>query len=213
LFILAAACLPAEEARADWDPQLATSMNGAWLRRTPALASKGVSTSARAVSAGALESPSRSSIGLIGLSGDFEVTVDDRWKVLVFGGSFYWALGSYDTTVTSIDGSIATLQPWTTVRGDLLLPGVGRRWKHRRTMWAAAVRTGIGFMAMGGEVGAGADRTPLPLGATGFLVELELEACHRLDPTTRVCVQVAPRLYDHELMNGLTFGLRMEWGR
>jgi hypothetical protein len=53
----------------------------------------------------------------------------------------------------------------------------------------------------------------MDLRAASFLVQAELEACRRLDPTTRLCLQVAPRIFDHELLNGVMFGLRMEWGR
>jgi hypothetical protein len=150
---------------------------------------------------------------MFGVGADVELTVDDRWKVPLVGGNAAWAVGSYDTVLTSFDGSIAHVRPWSTFRGDLLLPGIGRRWKHRRNMWAAAIRTGVSFATVDGAVAAGAESVPLDLSARTLLVQVELEACRRLDPTTRVCLQLVPRLYEHELLNGLTFGLRMEWGR
>ena len=200
------------DARAEFDFQFAANMNGAWLRRTPALSARRVSTSARDIAAGDIQT--RGGLALLGFSADLDLTLDDRWKVPLLGGAAYWAVGSYPTTITSYDGSIAHLRPWSTFRADLLLPGVGRRWKHRRNMWGAAIRTGISFATMGGTVAAGTETVPLTtLTAATFLVQVEFEACRRLDPTTRVCAQVVPRLYEHELLNGLTFGLRMEWGR
>lgn len=203
--------MTAREARADFDFQFATNMNGAWVRQSPTLSARSVSTSARDIAAGDVETGG--GLAMLGPSADVDLTIDDRWKVPLVGAAAYWAVGSYDTTVTSLDGSIARVRPWSTFRADLFLPGVGRRWKHRRNMWGAAIRTGVSFVTVGGSVAAGSESEPLSLGATSFLLAVELEACRRLDPTTRVCIQVVPRVYDHELMNGLTFGVRMEWGR
>ncbi|MBX3209101.1 MAG: hypothetical protein KF764_28975 [Labilithrix sp.] len=208
---VASASLCASDARADFDFQLGTSVSGAWVRRAPDFTSKAVTTSAREL--GAKTARAGSSLAMIGFGGDVELTIDDRWKVPLFGGNFHWAVGEYDAAITSLDGSIARLRPWTVIRGDFLLPGIGRRWKHRRNMWAAAVRSGFSVAGMAGSVAAGAETVPLELTAQTFLLQLELEGCRRLDPSTRVCLQVVPRLYDHQLLNGLTFGIRMEWGQ
>lgn len=209
--LVVAASVTASDARADFDFQVATTVSGAWLRETPDFDAKGVTTSARDIRAGRVRTSG--GLAMIGFGGDVDLTIDDRWKVPLFGGAFFWSVGAYDSTITSFDGSIARLRPWSTMRGDFLLPGVGRRWKHRRNMWAAAVRTGFSIAAMGGSVAAGAETAPLEMSAVTFLLQLELEACRRLDPSTRACLQVVPRLYEHQLLNGLTFGLRMEWGR
>jgi hypothetical protein len=211
-FILGpAAGLWARDARADFDFQLAANANGGWLRHTPAMSSQRISTSARDIAPGSVKT--RGGLGLVGFAADVELTVDDRWKVPLAGGAVYWAVGSYDATISSLDGSIARLRPWSTFRGDILLPGIGHRWKHRRNMWGVAIRTGISFVTMGGTVAAGAQAVPLELDASTFLLQFELEGCRRLDPTTRVCLQIVPRVYEHELLNGLTAGLRLEWGR
>ena len=181
------------------------------MRRTPSFTAAGVSTSAREIGEGSIDSGR--SLAMMGVGGDVELTIEDRWKVPLLGGNAHWAVGRYDETVTGFDGSIARLRPWSTFRGDILLPGVGRRWTHRRNMWAAAIRTGLSFATMGGSVAAGTETVPLDLDAKTFLVQVELEACRRLDPTTRVCLQLVPRVFEHELMNGVTFGVRMEWGR
>jgi len=208
---MAAVLLSTTDARADFDFQLATNMNGGWLRQTPAFTTKPVTTSAREM--GESRIAAGRSIGMLGLSSDLELTLDDRWRVPLIGGALWWAVGSYDATITSLDGSIARVRPWSAFRGDIFLPGVGRRWKYRRNMVGLAARTGVSFMTMGGTVAAGGDSSPIDLTAATFLVQVELEACRRLDPTTRVCVQVVPRVFEHELLNGVTFGLRMEWGR
>jgi hypothetical protein len=209
--LVASVCLCSREARADVDFQFAAGMSGGWLRRTPAFTARDVETSARHIGEGAVRTGP--SLAMLGIGGDIELTIDDRWKLPLVGGNAWWTVGSYDTTVTSLDGSIAQVRPWSTFRGDVLLPGIGRRWKHRRNMWAAAVRSGLSFATMDGTVAAGVESVPLVLRATTFLVQVELEGCRRLDPTTRICLQVVPRLYEYELLNGLTFGLRMEWGQ
>ena len=209
--LVAPMCLVSQDARADTDFQIATHVSGAWLRQMPSFGAKEVTTSARELADGRIRTAG--GLAMMGLGADVELTVDDRWKVPLFGGNAFWAIGSYDAIITSHDGSIARLRPWSTIRGDLLLPGVGHRWKHRRNMWAAAVRTGVSFATMGGSVAAGTETVPLELDAATFLVQLELEGCRRLDPSTRVCLQVVPRLYEHELFKGVTFGLRFEGGR
>ena len=59
----------------------------------------------------------------------------------------------------------------------------------------------------------GTDTVPLDLSAASIVLQAEIEACRRLDPTTRVCLHVAPRFYDFSAANGITAGIRMEWGR
>ncbi len=206
-----AVALVATDARADFDFQFAAGLNGSWLRKTPSLSTPPVITYARELEGG--EVPMRGSVFTIGPYIDVALTLDDRWSVPLLGGAGYLAVGSYDQVVTSYEGSLVNVRPWSTFRGDLLLPGLGRRFKHRRYMWGAAVRTGIGYMSMGGSLADGRDSAPLDLSATTFVLQAELEACRRLDPTTRVCLHAAPRIYDFGFMNGLTFGIRGEWGR
>lgn len=208
---LLAGTLATRSARADFDFQFTAGVNGGWVRRSPAFSSDAVNTMARSMRAGTVETGR--GLGMLGLSSDVEMTVDDRWRIPLVGGAAYWAVGSYDSLVTSLDGSVASVRPWSTFRGDLLLPGVGRRWKHRRNMWGVSIRTGVSFASIGGSVAAGTESVPLSLSASTFLLQAEVEACRRLDPTIRACLQIVPRIYDHELLNGVTFGLRMEWGR
>ena len=68
-------------------------------------------------------------------------------------------------------------------------------------------------MSMGGSIAGGTGDSSTSLSGFSGVLQAELAACRRLDPVTRVCVQVAPRIYDFGFMNGATLGLRVEWGR
>lgn len=198
-------------ARADLDFQLGATGGLSWIRTMPALDMPATTTFARDV-------PGREvAIGgpLYALGAGFDVALiaDDRWIVPLLGATAYAAVGTYDTRVTSVDGSIARIRPWTTYEVDVLLPGIGYRVKKRRFMFSASLRSGIVALSTNGSVAAASESVPVSL--TGFspLLQVELEACRRLDPVVRVCAQVAPRIYNFGLGNGATFGLRVEWGR
>jgi hypothetical protein len=210
---LTVACSAARagDARADFDFQLAAGVDGGWLRKIPSPTMGALSTNARDLEGGLVPLDGR--LFLLGPYVDAAITFDDTWQIPLFGARTQWTVGSYDSLVTSVDGSIVNVRPWTAFRGDLLLPGIGRRWKYRRTMWGATLRTGLSYMHLNGSIAAGADSVPIELSTTTFLFQAEVEACRRLDPSNRVCVFVAPRIYEHELFNGLLVGLRMEWGR
>lgn len=200
-----------KDARADFDFQLSMGMNARWMRATPAMKAPQLTTFAREIEAG--DVPMRGGTTMLGAYVDSAVTLDDRWVLPLFGGGYYHALGSYDAIITSRDGSIVRMQPWTADSVDIYLPGVGYRLKRRRWMFGASIRTGASFLAMEGLLADGVEYVGLETKRVTFLLQGELEACRRLDPTTRVCLQVAPRIYDHELLNGVMFGLRAEWGR
>lgn len=198
-------------ARADVDFQIAGTAGAAWMRSLPALSSPSTMTAAREVPEARI--PVGGSLTWAGAGFDVGATVDDRIVVPGIGIAGYGAVGSYDTVVTSADGSIARVHPWTAYRLDVLLPGIGYRWKHRRFMFQTSVRTGVSAIYMGGSIAGGASDVATSLSAYSGVLEVQLEACRRLDPVTRVCLQVAPRIYDFGFMNGGTLGLRVEWGR
>ena len=201
----------ASPARADVDVQIGGTAGAAWMRSLPALTSPSTMTAAREVPKARV--PIGGSLAWMGAGFDLGMTVDDRIVVPGIGVAGYGAVGSYDTVVTAADGSIARAHPWTAYRLDVLLPGIGYRWKHRRFMLQAAVRTGVSGMFMGGSIAGGTSDAVTSLSAYSGVLEAQLEACRRLDPVTRVCLQVAPRIYDFGFMNGATLGLRVEWGR
>lgn len=211
LVVACATLLTSRAARADWDLQLATQMGGGWLRDTPTMTSDYVDTTARRIRGNDVRT--RGGVGMFGIGLDTELTIDDRWKVPLLGGAMWWAVGSSDREVTSLDGSIAYARPWTTFRGDFLLPGIGRRFKYRREMFGVALRTGVSWMHMDGTVAGGPNLENINLSNSTFLLQAEIEGCRRLDPSTRVCLTVAPRLYEYKWLNGVNFGLRVEWGR
>lgn len=211
LTTLATLAMLPREARADFDFQLSMGMNARWTRATPAMAAPQLTTFTREIAAG--DVPMRGGMTMLGAYVDAAVTLDDRWIIPLIGGGYYHALGSYDAVITSRDGSIVRMQPWTTDSVDILLPGMGYRLKKRRWMFSGAMRTGVSFLGMDGLLADGVEYAALETKRATFMLQAELEGCRRLDPTTRVCVLVAPRIYDHALLNGVMFGLRAEWGR
>lgn len=198
-------------ARADVDFQLGALAGAAWTRSLPALSTPSVTTAARDVPESRV--PIGGALTWAGAGFDLGMTIDDHILFPGFGLAGYGAVGSYDTIVTAADGSIARVRPWSAYRLDVLLPGVGYRVKHRRFMFEASLRTGVSGVYMGGSIAGGGSETSTSLSAYSLVVQAELAACRRLDPVTRVCVQVAPRILDFGFMNGATFGLRVEWGR
>ena len=208
---IGAVVLSARVAHADVGFDMSGGPSVRWIRTMPTLSSSGVTTAAREVP----EQQVAMGDSLVALGGAFDMgfVVDDRWVVPGFGFGAYGAVGSYSAIVTSVDGSIARVRPWSTYAVELLLPGVGYRVKRRRFMFSASLRTGVSGVKVRGSVAGGADEQPLPLAAWSPMLQAELEVCRRLDPSTRACLQVAPRIYDFSIMNGATFGLRIEWGK
>jgi hypothetical protein len=198
-------------ASADVDFQLGATGGAAWMRSLPALTTPSVTTAAREVPESRV--PIGGSLTWAGAGFDLGMSVDDHIVIPGFGLAGYGAVGSYDTIVTAADGSIARVRPWSAYRLDVLLPGLGYRTKHRRFMFEVSLRTGVSGMYMGGSIAGGAAESSTSLSAYSPVLQAEIEACRRLDPVTRVCVQLAPRIYDFGFMNGATLGLRVEWGR
>lgn len=198
-------------ARADADFQASVTAGAAWMPSLPALKSPSTLTAAREIP----ESTVKTGGSLVSAGGGFDLAtvIDDHYVVPLVGFAAWGAVGSYPTIITSADGSIARASPWTTYQVEMLLPGIGYRMKRRRFMFGASIRTGVSWMHMSGAIAGGAGETLVALSGISPLIQVELEACRRLDPVTRVCLQVAPRLYDFGVMNGATLGLRVEWGR
>lgn len=211
LMLGAAATLVPKDARADFDFQLSMGTNARWMSATPAMAAPQLTTFTREVAAGDI--PMRGGMTMLGVYVDAAVTLDDRWVIPLLGAGYHHALGSYDAVITSRDGSIVRMQPWTTDSLDIYLPGLGYRMKRRRWLFGGAIRTGASFLAMNGLLADGPSWASLETTRATFLLQAELEVCRRLDPVTRLCVHVAPRIYDHTLLNGVMFGIRGETGR
>jgi len=203
----------AREARADVDVQLSAGVGPMWMRGTPELKTGAIGTPSREMGESRIAAGAVGPVFGLGGHVDLGLVLDDHLVVPLFGVGGYGAVGSYDAVVTSVDGSIAELRPWSLARADLLGPGIGYRVKRRRLMFSALVRTGLSFYDVGGSVASATAWHILDVEAMAPLVQLEIEACRRLDPVTRICGQLSPRLYDGVFMNGAVFGLRVEWGR
>ena len=161
------------------------------------------------------EGPGLPSIGPLTLGGaalDVGWALDDRMVFPVFGFGFDTALGASPRVMTSIDGSIAEVRPWTAWMYDIGLPGVGVRFKEQRWMFEALVRTGVAILQMNGSVATGAEAQEVTAKAATFYVRIQGQACRRLDPTQRVCVFVAPSVYEFGFGNGASVGFRWEIG-
>jgi hypothetical protein len=198
------------DACADAALQLIVAPGVTWTRETPALSIDPVSTYTRDIPKSDI--PTRGGLTTIGGYMDTQITFGDRTTMPLFGFGMYGAVGSYDGVVSSADGSIVRLRPWTAMRYDVLLPGVGARWKHRRWMFEIGMRTGVTVLGMRGSVAIGADSKRVdPIGAS-FLLSAQASFCRRLDPFQRLCIEIAPRVYDFGFLNGATAGLRYEWG-
>ena len=210
--LVALVALVARPARADFEFQVAAGGGIKWMRAMPTLEGEETSTSARTLPAQDVATGG-GSVTALGGSFDLSVVLDDHWVLPGFGLGAYAAVGSYPTVLTSVDGSVARVRPWTMVEIDLLGPGIGYRITKRRFMFSGALRSGLSIMRVSSSVAAGTDTQERALTGVSVMVQAELEACRRLDPGTRVCLQVAPRLYDFGGLNGATFGLRVEWGR
>jgi hypothetical protein len=202
---------PAREARADFDLQLSAAAGVSWLRTMPSLKSGEIaSTYARDVPTG--EAPVGGALTALGGSVDLALVFPRHLVLPAVGLGMYGAVGSYDAVLTSVDGSIAHVRPWTTYELDLLLGGVGYRVTQRRFMFSGALRPGISWLHARASVAGGTDDKAITLSKASMMLQAELEACRRLDPITRVCLQVAPHVYNFGMFNGATFGLRVEWG-
>jgi hypothetical protein len=209
--VCAAVVLAAPVAHADVDFQVAAGAGVSWIRTMPTLTSDPVSTAAREVPAH--DVPIGGSVGALGGSLDLSIITSDRWFIPMAGFGAYGAVGSYPTVLSSVDGSIARIRPWSTYEIDILLPGIGYRVIRRRFMFSASLRSGVSSLHVGGSIAGGNDTQPVSYSGFSPLIQAEIEACRRLDPVTRVCLQAAPRVYNFGIVNGATFGLRVEWGR
>ncbi len=194
---------------ADVGLQLTLGPGVSWMRSSPALTS-GAVTGLREI--GETKVPTRGSLTTVGAYLDTELTWKGPTTMPLFGLGYYGALGSYDSVTTSVDGSVAHLQPWTTYRWDVLLPGIGARFKARRWMFELGARTGISILGMHGYVAEGADTQRIDPSGASFLLLGQASICRRLDPWQRICIEAQPRLYDFGFLNGGTAGIRWEWG-
>jgi hypothetical protein len=156
--------------------------------------------------------PAVGPLTLGGAAVDFGFALDDRVMFPILGFGFNTALGQSPRVLSSVDGSFAEARPWTAWMYDLALPGLGFRFKERRWMFSFLIRPGVSFLMMNGSVMDGADAHDVTLSATSFYARAQVEACRRIDPTQRVCLFVAPSVYEFGFGTGGTAGIRLEIG-
>jgi hypothetical protein len=181
-----------------------------FMRTTPRFTYHPVENELRELGGGKVDSTGAASF--LGASLDLGLAVDDRWILPLLGIGGAVSLGSHARVLTSIDGSMVELRPWTMLAGEVLLPGFGVRFKERRWLFAASVRTGYAFMSMRGTVTDLVGTSDLDLSASSFALRLPVEACRRIDPMERACLVVTPHLYEFGWATGASVAVRWEWG-
>src|SRR5207244_2385714 len=138
-----------------------------------------------------------------------------RWEFPIFGLTGGGAIGQSPRVVSSVDGTMVEMKPWTAGAITLLLPGVGMRFKARRWMFSANVRFVATWVWEQAAYASGrwTDERPPALWASTFGSRAHLEACRRLDFEQRLCIFAEPHLYEFSGMNGASAGLRWEYGK
>ncbi len=206
---------PARAADPRWELQTSLDARDVWMRSMPPIDLRSpFDLSQRTLPAGTL--PSTGSQQFAAVTWDAGLTVNDRWMVPIFGIQAGWAVGTSPDVVTSLDGTIVHMHPWSSWDLALLLPGVGVRAKARRWMFEGALRPVASFVWMPATAASGAASSDISddhaLFAMGLGVRAELEACRRIDPVLRACLLVSPALYEFSALNGGSIGLRWEVG-
>ncbi len=182
-----------------------------WMPYVPTLSVPTTETSARTIQGGTL--PSVGSLYFAGLQVDSSFVYKRRLVVPLLGVSGALAVGNSSAVVSSLDGSIAEERPWTAYRLECLLPGLGVRFTVRRWSFAGSVRAYVVGLGMDATVASGAGSSDVSTPSRfGLGARADLEGCRRLDPVNRICVYVAPTLYEFGLVNGGSAGLRWELG-
>ncbi len=184
---------------------------GEWMPYVPTLSAPSTDFGWHHLPGGRLPSPG--GVFFWGVQVDWSFVARRRWVFPLLGVETGFAIGSSAATLTSFDGSIAEVEPWTAYRVTALLPGVGVRARIRR--WSFAVTARPTAVVVGANTrlafGSGSIDLSEPF-RLGVGARADLEACRRLDPEDRVCAFVAPNLYELGAMNGGTAGLRWELG-
>jgi hypothetical protein len=183
-----------------------------WVRDLPTVSfSDQTNASTRTVPPGAV--PFGGPLTFAGVHFDSAITTR-HLVVPMLGLGFGMLVGEQPMVVSSLDGSVVNLHPWSAYRVEVLGPGIGLRMTERRWTLSATMRSELVIMAMSASLAAGAGTAEMPdATAVGLGARVELEACRRVDPTDRACILVAPTLYEFGFLNGGVLALRWEWGR
>lgn len=208
-----AAVLGAEPlAHAQVQGTLSGGVTGTWLPSAPSM-SFDLGTD------GPYRSPSGSSarlgfpLGFVGVGGQFNLLLGQRWFVPLLGASYSTAVGPSPRAIVSIDGSIAELRPWASKLFDVTAVGLGYRAKVRRWLFAADVSVGLAFLYMPGTVATGLEVQDASTMAVTPTARLNVQGCRRFDPENRLCLVLQPSIYEWGWLNGGSVSLRWEFGQ
>lgn len=186
-------------------------MHAQWLRAWPTVRNEPRTSELRDLPTREHAMPGGAALG--GAQAIYGVVVDDRFIYPLLGVGIATAVGRYSPAPSNVDGSIASLHPWTARYYTLLLPGFGLRAKDRRWMGQLVVRPGIAWLSLDGEIAVGGEPFEMKASAKGsFVLRAEAEACRRFDPVSRLCAFIAPSIYEHRFFGGAQIGLRWEMG-
>lgn len=154
------------------------------------------------------------SFGFMGAGGDVGLAIGPHWTIALLGLHGYGAVGSYPSRLGSIEGTLVQVEPWTASLWEVDVGGFGLRTTVRRWAFELGVTTGFALMVVKLAQVQGATAQELDTAATGLspLVKAGLSVCRRLDPSQRVCLGVAPNIYEFGFMNGGSLSLRWELG-
>ena len=199
-------------ARAQLQGTLAVDATGTWLPSAPSMTFDQASD-------GPYRSPSGSTarlgfpLGFLGVGGQLNLLLGQRWFLPVLGATFSTAVGPSPRAIVSVDGSIAELRPWAAKLFDVSILGLGYRAKVRRWLFAADVTAGLAFLTMPGTVATGLQVEDASTTAVTPTLRVDLQGCRRLDPENRFCLVLQPRIYEWGWMNGASVSLRWEFGQ
>jgi len=196
------------------DGEISLDVRDYWLRAMPKFSlSDPTQIGVRAIGTGVL--PSTGEQHFLGFAFDTKYIYEQRWEFPIFGMVFGGAVGQSPRVISSLDGTMVEMKPWTAGTISLLLPGVGVRIKARRWMFSANARFVASWVWEQAAYASGRslDDSPAALWAGTFGVRGHVEACRRLDVESRLCLFAEPHLYEFGFMNGGSAGLRWEYGK
>lgn len=212
------ATLVPEGARAD-GYQFGFDLRHEWMRPVPSLKVHEQTGELRDVRDGRL--PSYGAQHFLGLGLDMAWAYRDRWVFPLIGVTLATAVGPSSRAVSSLDGAIVEVRGWTSRYVGVALPGLGLRFKERRWMFQGLARPYLENVWVNASLFQGVHSQDLE-GVWGVAasIRLDAEVCRRLDPETRLCVLVAPRLFSFAAgapvgapLAGAGFAVRWEVGR
>lgn len=165
-------------------------------------------------SRGALEGKMKTAGGFRVFGGyvDSTLTVRPRLSIPLFGLGFYVPVGDHAPVNSAFDGSVATVEPWRLFAVDALGPGIGLRATHRRWFFEGSVRFAVLLVGGKSTVASGREAVSVEVIGAAPGARAELSVCRRLDPSSRVCLAFAPRLYEVEPLSGASLSLSWVWG-